>query len=73
MYILHVPGRGFPRTGDTNYAESADACEYSCKTTSWCAADTFFRSSHECMMLRTTGEYFPNSDADAGVKRQKNY
>jgi tetratricopeptide (TPR) repeat protein len=70
--FLRYPGRGFPRTGPTTSADSAGACEDKCQSTDWCAAETFFRSSHECMMLRTTSEYFPNSDADSGAKRQTN-
>ena len=70
--FLRYPGRGFAKTGPTTSADDAADCEDKCQETDWCAAETFFRSTHECMMLRTTGEYFPNNDADSGAKRQTN-
>lgn len=73
MHVLRYPGRAFPKTGEMSYAESADACADTCKDTGWCAAGSFFRSTHQCMMLRTTGEYFRDSDAESSAKRQTNY
>jgi len=68
--LLRYPNHGFPKTADLTDAENKNDCENVCVNTGWCVAETFFRSSRKCMMLRTTGEYFLNNDADSGAKRQ---
>lgn len=70
--MSRYPERGFPKTSDVTDVKTKDDCENLCVNTSWCVAETFFRSSHQCMMLKTTGEYFPDGDADSSIKRQAN-
>ena len=66
-------GKGFSKTGEMSHTENAAACEKTCQNTDWCAADSFFKSDRTCMMLRTTDGFFPNSDAESSIKRQKIY
>lgn len=69
LSIQRFRNRGFPPGDGTSSAvASYQDCETRCLQASSCFAFTFMKLTKECIMLRTTGEYFPNSDADSGAK-----
>jgi hypothetical protein len=73
IHFERFRNRGFPRQSQQRQtAQSFEQCEAICGQTEWCAALTFYKSTRECQLLRTTGEYFPNSDADSAAKSQAN-
>lgn len=65
--------KGFPRQPQQSRpAQSFEQCEAMCGQAEWCAALTFYRSTRECQLLRTTSEYFSNPDAYSAAKSQAN-
>lgn len=64
-------GKAFPYRGQTpRQAASFEACEQRCRDTAACVAFTYFKSSRQCRLMESTGEYFADKRADSGVKRQ---
>ncbi|WP_426422561.1 PAN domain-containing protein [Bradyrhizobium genosp. A] len=65
--------KGFPKQPQqSRTAQSFEQCEAMCGLADWCAALTFYRSTHECQLLQTTDEYFSNLDAYSAAKSQAN-
>jgi hypothetical protein len=65
--------KGFPKQPQQGRtAQSFEQCEAMCGQADWCAALTFYRSTHECQLLQTTDEYFSNPDAYSAAKSQTN-
>ncbi len=65
------PSKAFPGSGyKETRVEEADACEEICKTEEACVAYTFHMDDRSCRLFNSTGEYFTNSLADSGGKRQ---
>jgi hypothetical protein len=64
--------KAFPFKGqETSKAESFEDCETRCAAQDACVAFTYFKISGQCRLMHTTGEYFADSKADSGVKRQE--
>jgi hypothetical protein len=65
------PSKAFPGAGDkTVAADGPDACEDACRTDESCVAFTFRLDEASCRLFESTGEYFSNTLADSGGKRQ---
>ena len=64
----------FPGDGYGNLtAYDANACSETCRTDLSCVAFTFFKSSQQCRLFKSTGQYTRGSDAtESGVKSQTN-
>lgn len=60
------PGKPYRSQGDS----TLEACEGACAVAQSCLAYTFVKSAKLCNLFDDTGEYFPNRDADSGVKVQ---
>ena len=64
-------GKNFPGDGYRTIPNSSfDGCETTCQHEASCVAFTFHKSERTCRLFRTTGEYFPDDQADSGAKRQ---
>lgn len=64
--------KAFPEHGQqSRRAASFDECEQRYQQDTSCVALTFIKKSSQCRLLKTTGEYFADPDADSGVKRQE--
>lgn len=64
--------RAFPTGGiSVSSAGSFEDCEDRCNGDRTCVAFTFYKSSARCQVMTSTSEYFPDSMADSGAKRQK--
>jgi hypothetical protein len=64
-------GKLFPGTGyKTLSRTSFETCEATCKQDHSCVAYTVEKAQQLCRLFNTTGEYFPNIQADSGIKRQ---
>ncbi len=67
----HYNGRAFPGAGfKTALVEGPDECAEICRREQPCVAYTFFWTTGKCRLLDTTGEYFPDRDAESGGKKQ---
>ncbi|QGM45264.1 PAN domain-containing protein [Methylocystis heyeri] len=65
-------GRAFPGAGyKTPNAGKPQDCEDICRRDEACVAYTFLWSSRKCQLMESTGEYFPNQEADSGGKKQE--
>jgi len=64
--------KAFPYSGQsTTRAASFEECEKRCADDAPCVAFTFFKTSNQCRLMDSTGEYFSDARADSGVKRQE--
>jgi hypothetical protein len=67
----HYRGKGFPdKPASTLYMSSLLSCEEACAEEASCVAYTFLRGTRNCKLFDDTGEYFPDTAADSGVKAQ---
>ena len=72
VYFERFRNKGFPKQSQPKQlTDTFEKCEALCSETDWCAAFTYFKSTDECQRYRGTGEYFSNSNADSGAKRQE--
>ena len=63
-------GKAFPGSGYKSFRTLFEACEATCRSESPCVAYTFLKNQGTCHLFGVTGEYFTNSLADSGGKRQ---
>jgi hypothetical protein len=60
------PGAGYK---SPNAGKPQD-CEDICRRDEACVAYTFLWSNRKCQLMESTGEYFPDQEADSGGKKQ---
>lgn len=63
----YFPGKGYQSRGPA----SKDLCQKFCVDDKKCVAFTFYKLPKRCDLFSETGEYFRDTRADSGVKRQK--
>ncbi|MGP0057881.1 MAG: protein kinase domain-containing protein [Beijerinckiaceae bacterium] len=65
-------GKAFPGSGyRTVEIAQFEKCENLCLNENFCVAYTFMKNDRMCHLFYTTGEYFRNTAADSGGKRQE--
>lgn len=69
--IERYRGKAFPGNGYKNTnTKNMEACEEMCRRENACVAYTFQGDDRICHLFNTTGEYFRNTIAESGGKRQ---
>jgi tetratricopeptide (TPR) repeat protein len=70
VIVERYRNKAFPEGGEASTFAEYQQCETSCRDDASCVAFTYFKASGQCRLLTEADEYFSNSDADSGVKRQ---